>query len=94
MDITCMYVCAPHAYTDCGGQKRVPDPSELELLTVVNCLMGVGDQTKLFWKSSVLNYLATNLLPPDRLPPPHFIWPCSLCSLGWPGTLRNLPLSP
>ena len=38
----CVYFCYVHMYVGaCGGQKRVPDPLELELQRVVTCLVGV-----------------------------------------------------
>lgn len=38
----CMYVCAPHACSGPGGQKRASDPQSLELQMVVNCHSVLG----------------------------------------------------
>lgn len=39
----CMYVCSPHVYSACEGQKKAPAPSALELQAGVSCHTGVGN---------------------------------------------------
>lgn len=42
---TCMYVkpCIPGA---CGGQKRVSDPTKLELQIALSCHVAAGNKTQ------------------------------------------------
>ena len=42
--------CVPSAIR---GHKRVPDPLELELRTVVSCRVGAVNQTQVFCKNSM-----------------------------------------
>jgi hypothetical protein len=52
--VHCMYVCA-HCACVSGvqrGQKRVPDPWELELQLSKGCPMGAGNRTWVLYKSS------------------------------------------
>ena len=44
-----MYLCAPHACSACGGQRRVLDPLELDLQPGVPCYEGLGTE---FWPSA------------------------------------------
>lgn len=36
----------------CRGKRRVSDPLELELLTVVSCPVDAGNETVVLWKNS------------------------------------------
>lgn len=40
-----MYVCVACTCSDCGGQKREPDPLDLELQTVGSHHVGSGNPT-------------------------------------------------
>lgn len=52
----CMHVCA-HVYSGAlRGQKRVLNPRELEVLTIVSCYVGAGNQTLILCKSSQCSY--------------------------------------
>lgn len=46
----CIYVCAP--CTNLEGQKKVSDPLELGLQTVVSCYLDAGNWIQSLWKSS------------------------------------------
>lgn len=45
------YICIPCAFSAIRGQKRTPDPLELELLTVV-CYVGPGIEPRFFGRTT------------------------------------------
>lgn len=47
-----MDVCAPHAFSVYGGQKKKLDPLDLELQMVLSHHMGAGNQILVVWKRS------------------------------------------
>lgn len=42
--LVCMFICASHACSVHGGQKRVLDPLEMELKVVMNCHVSAGNR--------------------------------------------------
>lgn len=42
--LACMFICASHACSVHGGQKKVLDPLEMELKVVVNCHVSAGNR--------------------------------------------------
>lgn len=62
----CMYAHVPHVCFVPIGQKKMPDPLELELQKVVSCHVGAGTQTQTLPKSSceLLSHFSTSTTPP------------------------------
>ena len=60
---SCICVCVPHTHSVQECQKKMSDPLELELQTVVSCHVGAGNQTLVLLQGQVLLPTALCLQP-------------------------------
>ena len=58
-----MFVCAPCACSDPGGQKMESDPLEPELQMVVSCHVGAGNRTQVLRKNKCSKPLSFSSRP-------------------------------